>query len=417
MIFLLGRRLFGGEAGFWASFALCCAPVLGVIDASWILPDAPLLPALLGGAWALAHVFFDEDSRRAPMWWLVAGLFAGLALLCKYHGIFLLAGAGLFMLVSARQRFWLASPWPWLAAALALAIFSPVLIWNAGHEWASFTFQGGRTGAMRFNPLAPFLLLGMQSLFLTPWVYFPTAALFLRALWRGPAQPKDFFLACLAAGPIVLFTLPALWSDHRLLPHWAAPGYLLILPILGREIAALLARDTLWIRRALAGAGGFVAVGIVLMAVLPQFAPPSLRGARYPLLETLDWRDFPREFYARSLDRPGDFIGASRWFEAGKLDVALGGAYPVLCLSDDPRGFGATRDPRAFVGHDALIVARHMTLEQAYQLYEDFFDAIEPLAPIAIEAGGAPAFELQLFRARNFHDPSPRFTLGIGARR
>jgi hypothetical protein len=351
------------------------------------------------------------------LWWLVAGLFAGLALLSKYHGVFLLAGAGLFMVCSPRQRFWLASPWPYLAAALALAICSPVLIWNAQHDWVSFVFQGGRTGALHFKPAAPFILIGMQSLFLAPWVYFPAAALFLRALWRGPVQSKDFLLACLAAGPIVLSTLPALWSDHRLLPHWAAPGYLLIPPILGREIAALLARNVVWVRRALAGAGGFVAVAIILLAVLPQFAPPSLRGAHYPLLETLDWRDFPREFHARGLDRSGDFIGASRWFEAGKLGAALGGGYPVLCLSDDPRGFGATRDPQAFVGHDAVIVARHMTLEQAYQLYEDHFDAIEPLAPITITAGGAPAFALQLFRGRNFHDPAPEFTLGIGTRR
>jgi hypothetical protein len=258
----------------------------------------------------------------------------------------------------------------------------------------------------------------MQSLFLLPWIFFPCAFLFLRALFfRGFAHEKDFLLACLAAGPILLFTLPSLWSAHRVLPHWAAPGYLLILPLLGREVAERLARDSKWVKRALASAGALIIVLIGLLAVLSHLQLPALSGARYPVLETLDWTDFPREFYARKLGKPGDFIGAYRWFEAGKIDAALGGAYPVLALSDDPRGFGATRDPQNFLGRDALIVGRYLTLEQAHEFYEDFFDAIEPLPPIAIKAGGAPAFELKLFKGRNFHDPAPEFTLGIRARR
>ena len=142
-----------------------------------------------------------------------------------------------------------------------------------------------------------------------------------------------------------------------------------------------------------------------------------MSGARYPFLETLDWTDFSTQFYARRLSQQGDFIGAYRWFEAGKIDAALRGAYPVLALSDDPRGFGATRDPKEFLGRDALIVGRYLTLEQAYQVYEDHFDKIEPLPPIAIKANGAPAFELQLYKGRNFHDPAPEFTLGIASRR
>jgi 4-amino-4-deoxy-L-arabinose transferase-like glycosyltransferase len=416
LMFLLGRRLYGGEAGFWASFALCCAPALGVIDASWMLPDAPLLPALLAGAWALSHALFDDDARSGKYWWLLAGLFSGLAMLSKYHGVFLPFGAFLFLCLSPRHRFWLKTPWPWLAGLLALALFTPVLVWNAQHDWASFLFQGGRTSEMRLKPLAPFALIAMQSLFLLPWIFFPAAFLFLRALRNGPAREKDFLLACLAAGPIVLFTLPALWSANRVLPHWAAPGYLLVLPLLGREIADLFARGAKWIGYAAAGAAGFVATLIVLLALLANLMPHALSGARYPFLETLDWTDFSKQFYARRLSEQGDFIGAYRWFEAGKIDAALRGAYPVLALSDDPRGFGATRDPQKFLGRDALIVGRYLTLEQAYAVYEDHFDKIEPLPPIEIEANGAPAFKLQLFKGRNFHDPAPEFTLGMEPR-
>ena len=36
---------------------------------------------------------------------------------------------------------WLLTPYPWLAAPIALVMFLPVLIWNAQHDWASFRFQ------------------------------------------------------------------------------------------------------------------------------------------------------------------------------------------------------------------------------------------------------------------------------------
>ena len=44
-------------------------------------------------------------------------------------------------------------------------------------------------------------------------------------------------LAWLAAPPIVVFALIAAWSSQRVLFHWAAPGYLMLFPLLGRYVA------------------------------------------------------------------------------------------------------------------------------------------------------------------------------------
>lgn len=411
LMFVLTRRLFGAEPGFCATLALNLSPALGLTDASWILPDAPLLPAMLVCAYALARVFFEEDKRSARLWWLLAGVGAGVSLLSKYHGILLFAGAGLFILLSARQRFWLATPWPYAAALVALIFFAPVLVWNADHHWISFAFQGARAGAPHLHLLAPLALIGLQSLWLAPWIFFPLAALFIRALLRGPAQEKDFFLACLAAAPIILFTLVAFWSSGRVLPHWVAPGYLLLFPLLGRELAQRLARGEALVRRGLVAACAFMVVGIGLVAALPRQRLAALSGPNYPLFELLDWDDFSHAFYARHLDGPKTFIAATRWLDAGKLDDAMHGAPPVLCLSDDPRGFGLIHDPEKFVGRDAVIVAPQLTLDEARRGLGRFFDSIEPEAPIDIMQGGRPAIVLQVFRAKDFHDPAPEFSL------
>ena len=94
LMFALTRRLFSARAGFYAVLALALSPALGVADAVWILPDAPLLPAMLACAIILSRVFFDENLVHAGRNWLLAGFFAGLAMLSKYHGVLLFAGAG-----------------------------------------------------------------------------------------------------------------------------------------------------------------------------------------------------------------------------------------------------------------------------------------------------------------------------------
>ena len=289
---------------------------------------------------------------------MLAGLFAGLAMLSKYHGALLFAGAGLFVLLSPRQRFWLATPWPYLAGLVALAVFSPVLIWNAQHHWVSFLFQGARSGAPHLQLVAPLALIGLQSLFLAPWIFFPLAALFLRALWRGPAQEKRFLSRLSRRLPdcpvhpgraLVEPSRPAALGRARLSDDVSAAG--------ARDRDALACRRA-WPRRALAAAAAFTLLAAGAVVALPHLPLKMLAGQRDPLIEMLGWDDFARALDSRGWRKDDMFVAATRWFEAGKLDVALHGDPPVLCLSDDPRGFAIVRDPKNFVGRDALIVGQ-----------------------------------------------------------
>jgi hypothetical protein len=56
-----------------------------------------------------------------------------------------------------------------------------------------------------------------------------------RALRRGPHYKRSWLLVCLGAPPIAVFTVASLWSN--VLFHWAAPGYLMLVPLLGDVIA------------------------------------------------------------------------------------------------------------------------------------------------------------------------------------
>src|ERR1700751_5210045 len=50
LMYRLTSALFSPEAGLWAAVLLNLVPVFGISSASWVLPDGPLLAALLGAA-------------------------------------------------------------------------------------------------------------------------------------------------------------------------------------------------------------------------------------------------------------------------------------------------------------------------------------------------------------------------------
>jgi 4-amino-4-deoxy-L-arabinose transferase-like glycosyltransferase len=108
-----------------------------------VSPDVAMIPFATAMVWALIRLHESNDAR----WWLAAGVFGGLALLSKFTAVMLIPAVLAFALVPDWRRRWLRSPYPWAAALIAVALFSPVLIWNAEHDWASFRFQFVRATA------------------------------------------------------------------------------------------------------------------------------------------------------------------------------------------------------------------------------------------------------------------------------
>jgi 4-amino-4-deoxy-L-arabinose transferase-like glycosyltransferase len=153
-----------------------------------VSPDVALIPFAVAMMWALIRLNESGDGR----WWLAAGVFAGLALLSKLTVVMLIPAAAAFMLVPDWRRRWLLSPYPWLAALIAVVLFLPVLIWNAQHDWASFRFQLVRataTHGLSLRTVADFigLQLGLVGFILLPVVLSAVALTAWRGYLRGDA--------------------------------------------------------------------------------------------------------------------------------------------------------------------------------------------------------------------------------------
>jgi 4-amino-4-deoxy-L-arabinose transferase-like glycosyltransferase len=105
------------------------------------------------------------------VWWLAVGVAVGCGLLSKYTALFFGAQILLWLLLMKDQRRWLASPWPYLGGILAFAIFSPVILWNADHEWVSFIKQLGRARVEGITLKYLGEMIPTQFVFATPSVF------------------------------------------------------------------------------------------------------------------------------------------------------------------------------------------------------------------------------------------------------
>lgn len=74
-------------------------------------------------------------------WWLAIGVAFGIGMLSKYTTVFFAVSILAWLLLVPEQRKWLFTPWPWISGVIALLVFSPTLIWNAQHDWASVHYQ------------------------------------------------------------------------------------------------------------------------------------------------------------------------------------------------------------------------------------------------------------------------------------
>jgi hypothetical protein len=413
LLYCLTRRLFNAQAGVIAVLALNCSACFTYGIGALVMPDGPLVFAQLAAALALARGFFPahQPAPSALGTWLHAGFWIGVAGLSKYHALLFAAGVLLFLLTAPGRRRQLAHPAPWLGALLALAIASPVLVWNVRHDWISVGFQVGRAAGTGLHPGYVLANIAEQALWLLPWI-FVTLLIPAWQAWRaGPTEERSWYCLCLALPTIAVFTLVPLWGRIGL-PHWQMPGWLMLFPLLGdwalRSISA--ARLRRW-SLASAAAVGVFAVLIVLHANTgyARILAPRLFAGGDPTLEVFEWSQLPPELESRGLLPSGTFLITTNWVYAGKIDHVLHDAVPVVIFGGDPKQFGLRYDPQSFLGRDAIIVVPVDSMSGVVEGLRPYFDSLEELAPLYLGRSGLREIQLRLFRGHRLEQtlPSP----------
>jgi dolichol-phosphate mannosyltransferase len=221
--------------------------------------------------------------RRENAWgWYLAGFGLGGAILSKYTGIFLGLGALLAVVGHQPWRRHLRSVHPYAASLLAFAMFTPVLVWNEQHDWASFRFQfvnrfAGET--ISAASVASYALL--QLAIATPLISAGLVWLYARILRnrRRLLTPRLWLALCFSLPLLLVMSYKSLRYGIHL--NWTMPAYLSVLPAVAQMSMALrrCARKKLigiiWHRAALATVVICLALNVLGLAYVLTLQPKT----------------------------------------------------------------------------------------------------------------------------------------------
>ena len=141
VVYLTGRlaaRLGAGPGGVaLASLACLCSPITLAFTGVYSMNAFDL------AVWIVAaHLVVDVLAAPRARTWVLLGVLCGVGLLNKVSAAWLVLGVFVGLLATP-ARAQLARPMPYVAAAIALLLASPFVVWNATHDWAHLEFIRG----------------------------------------------------------------------------------------------------------------------------------------------------------------------------------------------------------------------------------------------------------------------------------
>ncbi len=433
IIYRIGKDIKDAQTGFYAAL-LYTASVYGfVITGIFIMPDTPLMLFWLLAIWMAIRYFAglprfarndaDDDTLRViarrndeaiqkNSYLLFFGLFAGLAMLSKYSGVFLWVGMGLYILVFNRKQ--LKNPYLYVSLLISALCCIPILYWNNKYDFISFSFHGDRVGLGKINFATFGTELAGEFLYNNPvnfvLIVIAVVAAFKRKIHLE--KPIQRLLLCTTLPLIAAFLLISL--TRPTLPHWNAPAYSTLI-----LLAACHLSDKKPMKEGLiAIPKGIVAALCVMLFVvvfgaaeiqtgfipLDRHTEPEMLGRNDFTLDMYGWRQLESKFsdlrqqkIDEGLMKEEDGIVADEWFPLANLDYyvarplgmkVMGIGYPdklhkYLWINGERGGFTK--------GEDFWFLTDSRYYKRPEALYPGGFQSIESIDTITIERGGKPA--------------------------
>ncbi len=234
-------RLINPKAAVYAVMLLAILPFF-FLQSLVITPDLPLLVCWSASLYCLYRALILNEAN----YWYVAGIWLGLGMLSKYT-IVLLGLATLYYVITVpTARPWLRRKEPYACALIAALLFTPVIYWNATHQWASFLFQSKRRFAST-SSIDLHYLVALICIFITP--------LGVLGLWGllkkntldtiNQAVNAKRFLRIFILIPLGFFALFSL--NHEINLNWIGPLFLALIPWLTLLIANNPKNHSIWL--------------------------------------------------------------------------------------------------------------------------------------------------------------------------
>ena len=332
--------------------------------------------------------------------WLAVGSAVGMALLSKYTGFFLAAGAGLWCLASRQGRRWLRTAWPYTAIAVAALCFLPALLWNAAHNWISFRFQFGRVagGSLSYRYLLEFALA--QAALASPFILIVAMVAIYRTAKHWRESPWALAAAALALPALVYFTFHALHA--RVQGNWPSFLYPALALLAASEMTRQPPRQSAFMR--LSKRVALPAALAILAAVYLQVWTGAISaGKQDPMARMMGIgvKDAAREIGAIAAQRHAAAVVTGKYVVTGWLSFYSPQPIAIVQIADEHRWLEMPKADVALLRRPLLYVTQEPAHELSAALAH--FSNVTLIGQVARKRGTVTLDTFYVYSLSGFH--------------
>ena len=407
----IAGRWFGEAAGWRAGSLTVLMPLAGSLGIL-ALPDVPMALATVLCLDAGARLLREVDMVSAAE--LALGLTIGALSHYRFIGVIGVGFVALLLLPVGRRV--LRDPRVWVALALGVAAWAPLIVWNLENADAGLRFQLVDRHPWSFQSTG-WWFIAVQALLVTPLLFFALMQVFVRSISCNHDMPVQWRYFGLLGGVSTLgFFLLGFFADvERVSFHWPLPGYLALLIV----VPLLLQkwphgwRTATWVTSAL---GLALVLGYYLMLSIPQWRALSA-GEKFYNDNFAGWNDLAAAVREELARLPA---GTSVLADNFKVGAELGFVFddPRIQVLDHPlnRKHGRTPQLRLWglenagdrTGEVLLVVgATDVKFSAMLAHYQDICARVGPLPPPRVVNVDHGARRFLLFHLTAVKRPGP----------
>lgn len=224
LMYSLGKKMYDEKVGLFSAILIQIIPLFSTYGILFTI-DSPFI-----FFWISALFLFREAVNQSQIlnlksqkYWLLLGLSIGLGLLTKYTMVFFYLCACLFLAFSAEKRRLLLTRGPYIALLISLIVFSPVILWNAQHDWVTLKHTAGQAHIaqgiqLSLKSFAEFM--GSQLGVITPLLLI----LMIVSVLKLGRKLEGSYLFWFSVPVLAFFLFKSIQAKVQ--ANWALPGYI-----------------------------------------------------------------------------------------------------------------------------------------------------------------------------------------------